>query len=119
MKKSQLLELSFNSLEGTDRIVVTTNIDETIKKIDKPEIIGAVLTLIQRYRHGWTVPRGGVPVARIRLNFYQGDKILGNIGVGKGFLTAHQYGSFYSKNSDEGERRNMLEIIGLEANSST
>ena len=119
MKKPHSLELSFNSLDVADRIVVTTNLNQTITTIDNAETIGAVLTFLKRHTHSWTVPRGGVPVARLRLNFYQGDKILGNIGVEKGFLTAHQHGGFYSKVLDEGERPNLLELIGLEANGDT
>jgi len=48
------------------------------------------------------------------LDSYHGDRILGNVGVGKTFLTAHQYGGFYSRPSDEGERALLLDIIGLE-----
>jgi hypothetical protein len=119
MKKPHSLELSFDSLDIADRIVVTTNLNQTITTIDDAETIGAVLAFLKRHTHGWKVPRGGVPVAGLRLNFYQGDQILGNIGVEKGFLTAHQYGGFYSKDLDEGDRLNLLEMIGLEANRDT
>jgi hypothetical protein len=119
MKRPNSLELSFNSLDVADRIVVTTNLNQTITTIGGAETIGNVLAFLNRHGHNWTVPRSGVPVARLRLNFYQGDNILGNIGVGKGFLTAHQHGGFYSKALDVGEYPNLLKMIGMDANGDT
>lgn len=108
------MEFSFSSLDSTDRIVVTTNLNKTITTVGDPETIRTVLAFVKGHKQGWTVPRGGVPIAMLRLNFYLGDEPLGNVGVGETFLSAHQHGGFYSKKSDESERAKLLAIIGIE-----
>jgi hypothetical protein len=113
--RSPVLEdLDFESLDGANRIVVTTNLNETIRVVDDPATIQAVLAFVKGHRGGWTVPEEGVPVGRLRLNFYLADRPLGNVEVGGTFLTAHQYGTFWTKASDEAERARLLDIIGLE-----
>lgn len=107
-------EFTFENLEAADRIVVTTNLNETIKTLDDAAIIQAVLAFVKSHGSGWTVPAEGVPIARLRLNFYQAGTLLGNVGVGKTFLSALQLGSFWSKTSDEAQRARILDIIGLE-----
>lgn len=107
-------DFDFGSLEGADRIVVTTNLNETIRIVDDPATIQAVLAFVKGHGSGWNVPGDGVPIARLRLNFYTADRPLGNVGVGHTFLTALQYGSFWAKASDEAERARLLDIIGLE-----
>jgi hypothetical protein len=106
-------DFTFENLDRADRIVVTNNLNEKIEDVDDPAVIRAVLSFVKSHKTGWTVPPFGVPVARLRLNFYAADRPLGNVGVGKTFLTAHQFGSFWSKTSDEGEHSKLLDIIGL------
>jgi hypothetical protein len=113
-RSQELEDLGFDNLEAADRIVVTTNLNETICTVDDPTTIQAVLAFVKGHRSGWTVPEDGVPIARLRLNFYTSDRPLGNVGVGHTFLTALQYGSFWAKASDEAERARLLDIIGLE-----
>ena len=108
-------EFSFDSLSDTDRIVVTTNLNQPLATIDSDEVIDAVLGVLAQHSFGWEVPKTGVPVARLRLNFYQGERFLGNVGVEQSFLTTHQYGSFFSKPSDIAEYTRLLEIIGLKS----
>ena len=114
MTRDESLEFSFSSLNDTDRIVVTTNLNQTLAIIDSTEPIASVLGALAQHSSGWEVPRTGVPVAKLRLNFYQGDRFLGNVGVGKSFLTTHQYGSFFSKPSDEAEYARLLDIMGYQ-----
>ena len=107
-------DFDFDSLDAANRIVVTTNLNETVRIVDDPATIQAVLAFVKGHRSGWNVPEDGVPIARLRLNFYAADRPLGNVGVGHTFLTALQYGSFWAKASDEAERARLLSIIGLE-----
>jgi hypothetical protein len=104
---------TFDNLDETDTIVVTTNLNIPLQTVDDPETIEAVLDFVREHKTGWTVPAEGVPIARLRLNFYAGDRPLGNVGVGHGFLTALQFGSFWYKATDEAERERLLEIIRL------
>lgn len=110
----EYVELTFESLNETDRIVVTTNLNRPLKRIEEAETIGKVLEFVKGHRDGWHVPAEGVPVAKVRLNFYHGDRPLGNLGVGRAFLAAHQHGSFFSKKSAETDRSRLLEIIGMQ-----
>jgi len=114
MKKPDSMEFSFSSLENTDRIVVTTNLNQTITTVYDLETIRTVLAFVKGHKQGWTVPRGGVPIAMLRLNFYQGGRPLDNVGVGETFLSAHQHGGFYAKKSNEEEHAKLLDILGLE-----
>ncbi|MBN1191716.1 MAG: hypothetical protein JXA46_18335 [Dehalococcoidales bacterium] len=115
MKKQHSVEIYFNDLEAADRIVVTTNLNRTVATISDAGIIAAILDYLKRHSGGWTVPDKGVPVTNLRLNFYRGERILGNIGAEQTLLVAHQYGGFYSRTVDEGERPRLLEIAGLES----
>jgi hypothetical protein len=107
-------EFTFENLDNADRIVVTTNLNQMIATVHDPEVIQVALNFVKSHPGGWTVPFDGVPIARLRLNFYAGDQPLGNVGVETTFLTVHQAGSFWSKTVDESERTNILAIIGLE-----
>jgi hypothetical protein len=113
LKKPHSVDLSFSNLEVADRIVVTNNLNRTLKVIDDVETNSAVLAFLNRQTDGWAIPLKGVPVARIRLNFYHGERIMGSIGVERSFLTAQQYGGFYSKTLNEREHPDLLELIGL------
>jgi hypothetical protein len=87
MKDVDTLEFTFEGLDNTDRIRVTTNLDRTITVVDDTETIDAVLSWVRSHVAGWTVPPAGVPIARLRLNFYQSGQFLGNVGVARSFLT--------------------------------
>ena len=106
-------ELTFESLESADSILVTNNLNQKIKAIDDPHTIRAVLDFVKGHRSGWTMPFEGIPVARLRLNFYAAGAPLGNLGVDETFLTAHQLGTFWSKSSDVAEGAKLLDIIGV------
>jgi len=106
-------ELTFESLESADSILVTNNLNQEITAIDNPQTVQAVLDFIKGHHSGWTVPFEGVPVARLRLNFYAAGVPLGNLGVDETFLTAHQLGTFWSKSSDAAEGARLLDIIGV------
>ncbi len=69
--------------------------------------------LPSQHQDGWGVPPTGVPVARLRLNFYAGDRPLGNLGVSKRFLTLHLRGRFWSKSADDSVAAALLGLLGL------
>jgi hypothetical protein len=106
-------EFTFENFDGADKVVVTTNLNRKIKDFDDPEVIRAILAGVKSHPTGWVVPAEGIPVARLRLNFYAAGNPLGNFGVDETFLTTHQAGSFWSKTSSEDEGRRLLDLIGL------
>lgn len=104
---------TFDNLNATTRVTVTNNLNKVFKEIEDRETIQRVLNFVKGHQHGWQVPPEGVPVAKLRLNFYKGDRPLGIVGVSQSFLTAHQQGGFFSKSSIPEEREKVLEIVGM------
>ncbi|MGB8647427.1 MAG: hypothetical protein WCF84_19485 [Anaerolineae bacterium] len=107
-------EFSFENLDGADRIEVTTNLNTSLKVIDDSQVIGQVVDWVKTYPDRWTVPFDGVPVARVRMNFYKGDRIVGNVGIDDEFLTTMNKGSFWSRQGDVTARVKVFQIIGLD-----
>ena len=110
----EVTSFTFDNLNETTRITVTNNLNKVFKQIEDQETIRQVLGFVKRHQTGWQVPLEGVPVAKLRLNFFKADRALGNVGVSQSFLTAHQQGGFYSKPSTPGEREKLLEILGMQ-----
>jgi hypothetical protein len=106
--------LDFGRFAATDRIEVTSNLNRKQGTLTGAEPIQAVLAALRGLAEGWGVPAGGVPVAGLRLNFYQGDRLLGNVGVGRTFLTALYRGSFWSRPIEAPVYDNLLKLAGLE-----
>ena len=107
-------DFTFEDFETADEIIVTTNLNEELGRITSPEKLKAVLGFLQEHKTSWHVPIDGVPVAMLRLNFYKAGEILGNVGIDVTFLTTHQFGSFWSKESNILERQKIIDIIDLD-----
>jgi hypothetical protein len=89
--------LDFSRLQLANRIVVTTNTNRTLATVVDSQRIADVLSVVSRLANGWGVPSEGVPVAGIRMNFYQDDTLLGNMGLASNFFTALNKGTFWSR----------------------
>lgn len=113
-EQSVVEEFDFESWANTDKIIVSTNLNQTLKTVESPGAIQKVLAFLEHHRSGWHVPAQGVPIAKIRLNFYADDRILGNLGVGKVSFSLHLFGHFWSKPSGEAEYAALLDLVGLE-----
>jgi hypothetical protein len=94
--------------------VDVTNNMHFIKRIDSQRDIRAIIAFVSQRRSGWVQPLAGVPVARLYVCFYDGDKINGHFGVGPGFfetdLAGHQ---FCSKDAAKSETETFLALIGM------
>jgi hypothetical protein len=109
--------LDFANFLAADRIVVTTNSNRTLATVVEPQRVQSVLEVLQRHAGGWEVPAAGVPVADTRLNFYTGEKFLGNVGFARTFLTAHLRGAFWSRRVESAvgdELRGLLDLRPLQ-----
>jgi hypothetical protein len=104
------MDISFNHLNEADRLVVTTNTSQVLWQMADRAIIAAIVERLKGYTAGWEVPEAGVPVANTRFNFYKGDKLLGNVGVGRTFLTALFRGGFVSRRSTIELHAELLEM---------
>ncbi len=104
----------FANLDGADAIVLTTNLNRTVKRFDDAASIRALLAFVKSRGRGWTQPAAGIPVARLRLNFYAGERPLGNFGVDDTFCTAQQLGTFWSQASTVAVREQFFALVGLQ-----
>jgi hypothetical protein len=105
--------LSFDHLNRCDEIVITNNLNMTIKTTDDPEKIYAILDLLKTQTEGWMVPATGIPVATIRFNFFGFGTPLGNLGVDATFLALHQSGNFWSKSIEASLQKEFLAAVRL------
>jgi hypothetical protein len=97
MANSNSFTIDFAPFAAADRIAVTNNLNRPIKTLTDRATLDTVMELLRENAEGWEVPVDGVPVAGMRLNFYEGERILGNVGLDRAFLTVHTRGSFWSK----------------------
>ncbi len=105
--------VDFADFAAADRIVATSNLNRKLAAVEDAERIHAVLAVLGRHTTGWGVPADGIPVASTRLNFYQGDRLLGHVGVGRMFLTALYRGNFWSRSSEAKVSQDLLDLLGL------
>jgi hypothetical protein len=106
--------LSFGPLHRADRVVVTDNMNRTYTTVDDPEVIGRLADWLVEREGDWYQPRDGVRIMKLRLNFSLGGQPIGNVGLGRKYLTAHQLGEFFQRDAAPTDRAEALAIIGLE-----
>jgi hypothetical protein len=107
------LTLDFSRLQLANRIVVTSNMNRTLTTVQDAQRIADVLAVVSRLANGWGVPEEGVPVAGIRMNFYQDDTLLGNIGLATTFLTALNKGTFWSRTVEPAVYKYLMDLLEL------
>jgi hypothetical protein len=113
MTAGKSLSLRLATLLHGDRVVVTDNLDEMFDEITAPDRLTELTAILEGLGEGWTLPPTGVPVAKLRLNFYADGQPHGNLGVGKTFLAAHVHGGFLARDSDLDTARSLLRALGV------
>jgi hypothetical protein len=106
--------MDFAAWAAADRIVATTNHNRPLQTVTAADRIRAALKVLGQYSSGWGVPEAGVPVADIRLNFYQGERLLGHIGLARAYLVLHQRGGFWSQNTGPDAYDALNAVLDLE-----
>ena len=96
---------------GADKVLITDNLNRRLATCADADAIDRLVGVLGQLGDGWHVPEGGVPVARLRLNFRRGDEALGNIGVAGSFLAAHVGGTFLARDSDVETSTTLLEAL--------
>lgn len=109
----EAVSLDLATLLAADRVVISDNLNRSQATIEDPDRLAALRAVLSGLNDGWTVPPGGVPVAKVRLNFSLDGKSHGNLGVGRGFLSAHVHGGFVSRPSDLDTARSLLRALGM------
>ena len=109
------LSFDFEDLDRAAQARLVTNLSMRLAATEDPSAITTLVQLVRQHRDGWEVPPRGVPVTTLRLDFSDAaGQPLGNVGLGRSVLTAHQMGSFFSRPSDGELRRRVLELLGVE-----
>lgn len=108
------MQVSFDHLNRANRLVVTTNTNKTLKTFEDAGTLAKVVTTLKKYPVHWDVPIGGVPIAELRLNFYEGDTFLGNVGLAETFLTAMVNGNFVSRTFDAAGYLELVKLVDME-----
>lgn len=91
-------------------VLVRSEPQHTIDDIDAVQLFVAALAPLAE---GWGVPPDGVPVTRLRVDLKQGDRTIGNVGVGVQWLTAHVHGGFLARPSSPSVARALLDVFDL------
>jgi len=113
MTSDDTVSLPLASLLDGDRVVVTNNLNQMLEEVDAPERLAALAEVLGGLSDGWTSPAEGVPVGKVRLNFYADGAPHGNLSIGKGFLAAHVQGGFLARDSDVSTARLLLRALGV------
>ena len=105
-------DMQFSRFQTATRVVVSID-SKAVSTIEAPSKIASLASFADAHGAGWSVPWAGPPVARVRAEFYAGDKFLGDFGAGASFLSAQGCGNFQSRSVAEGDRQRFVELLGV------
>jgi len=107
---------SFPPVGKVTKIEVTNNMSTPLKKITEKNQIAKITAFVDKNSSGWGGfgDWAGVPVPKVVINFYDGEKFKGHFGVGANFFETQRNGDFMSQNASEGEREEFLNLIGID-----
>jgi hypothetical protein len=105
--------MQFARLRPADRVVITTNMNETLRTISDPTLVAALVSFAEAHASDWEVPWWGPRGSLVRANFYAGNRFLGDLGVGSTFLTAQGCGDFQSRAVSPDDRVIVMQMFGV------
>ena len=114
LKTPPCLNMQFDHLLRTDRIVITDNMGKEIKVIEDKSKIKEITTFALSHNSGWETPWSGTPIALLRANFYCKGSFLGDLGVGDDFLTSQGCAGFQSRNVSEKNRELIMGLFSVD-----
>lgn len=82
--------------------------------ISDGDVVQTFVAALAPLGEGWGTPPAGVPVTRIRVDLKDGDRAVGNLGIGVNSLTAHVHGGFLARGSSESIATALLAVLGKE-----
>src|SRR5256885_15605136 len=106
-------DMQFARLRMADRVLITTNMNETLRTISDPTSIAALVEFAEVHAGGWAVPWYGPQGSLVRANFYAGNRFLGDLGVGSTILTAQGCGDFNSRPVSAADRLIVMRMFGV------
>ena len=106
-------DMQFARLRPADRVLITTNMNETLRTISDPASVAALVSFAEAHASDWEVPWYGPRGALVRANFYDGNRFLGDLGVGSTFITAQGCGDFHSRPVSAEDRVVIMQMFGV------
>lgn len=114
IKSPPCLNMQFDHLLKTDRIIITDNLGKSLRVITDTSEIKKITDFTWSHRSGWETPWTGTPIALIRVNFYCKGSFVGDLGVGDDFLTSQGCGRFQSRNVSEKDREIIMGLFSVD-----
>jgi hypothetical protein len=111
---AQTHEVVLADLVDADEIRITDNLNREHARVSDPEAIRRLADWLGEHEDGWYVPRDGVRIVRLRLNFYRDEKTMGSVGLGRKYLVAQRRGTFAQRDAAPGDRAEALAILGVD-----
>ena len=105
--------MHFERLRETNRAVITIDSHAVGSEIQSPDALAALVNFAETHSSSWGEPWYGAPVAKLRVEFYAGDRFLGDLGVGTNFISAQGCAFFQSRAVSPSDRRKLLALIGV------
>ena len=106
--------MRFERLRETDRAVITVGTGHPYAEIRSRDTLAALVKFAEEHSSGWGEPWYGAPVAQLYVNFYAGDRFLGDLGVGPNFLSAQGCAFFQSRSVTSSDRKALIALIGVD-----
>lgn len=110
----QTHEVTLTDLVDADEIRITDNLNRDLARVTDADAIRRLVAWLGEREEGWYVPRDGVRIVRVRLNFYRDDKTMGSVGLGRKYLVAQRRGTFAQRDAAPGDRAEALAILGVD-----
>ena len=105
--------MHFERFAVADRVVVTIESKSVGNPIVDLAKIHDVVVFAEIHSDDWSVDAMGPPVARLRVDFYQGGRFLGDFGVGAEFASAQGCDDFQSRTLLKSEVAQFAQLLGV------
>lgn len=83
-------------------------------KISDPKDLSRIVTFVDSQRANWGTPWFGIPVPKVEVQLFDGQKAKGSFGVGKDFFETQREGGFFSKKASPGEIRCFFDAANVD-----
>jgi hypothetical protein len=104
--------MHFERLREANRAEITLDA-RTVGELKSSDALQRLADFAEAHASGWGYPWYAPPVAHLYVEFYAGKRFLGDLGVGKSFLSARGCGYLQSRKVDSEDRGALIELIGI------
>lgn len=110
-------EFSFSPLGSVTSITLSISARDGSKylfKISDPKEISSIIAFVDARRANWGTPWYGIPVPKVEVQFFDGQRLKGSFGVGENFFETQRDGGFFSKTASSNEVRGFLTLLNVD-----